>query len=116
MQNKIWLKAYAYTTLIMFIAALVFSIKLHAEVNSENKNMKEMPLPFDPEQSMKYLKEICDIGTRISGSEGIIKQRILIKKHFEALGAKVIEQEFKAIQKSTGRPTPMVNMIITYFL
>lgn len=114
MQNKIWLKAYAYTTLIMFIAALVFSIKLHAEVNSENKNMKEMPLPFDPEQSMKYLKEICDIGTRISGSEGIIKQRILIKKHFEALGAKVIEQEFKAIQKSTGRPTPMVNMIITW--
>lgn len=114
MSNKSRLKTFALASFAMLIAALVFNMQLSAQNNPEEKKMKEEPLPFDPEQSMKYLKEICDIGTRISGSEGIVKQRILIKKHFEALGAKVLEQEFKAIQKSTGRPTPMVNMIISW--
>ena len=114
MTNKIRLKTYALASLSMIAAMMFFYIQLSAQTNPEDKNMKEQPLPFDPEQSMKYLKEICDIGTRISGSEGIVKQRVLIKKHFEALGAKVLEQEFKAIQKSTGRPTPMVNMVITW--
>ena len=114
MSNKSRLKTFALASFAMLIAALVFNMQLSAQNNPEEKKMKEEPLPFEPEQSMKYLKEICDIGTRISGSEGIVKQRILIKKHFEALGAKVLEQEFKAIQKSTGRPTPMVNMIITW--
>ena len=114
MTNKIRLKTYAFASISLLAAALFLNIQLSAQTNPEDKNMKEQPLPFDPEQSMKYLKEICDIGTRISGSEGIVKQRVLIKKHFEALGAKVLEQEFKAIQKSTGRPTPMVNMVITW--
>jgi len=114
MTNKIRLKTYALASLSILATALFLNIQLSAQTNPEDKNMKEQPLPFDPEQSMKYLKEICDIGTRISGSEGIVKQRVLIKKHFEALGAKVLEQEFKAIQKSTGRPTPMVNMVITW--
>jgi len=107
-------KIFAFVSLSIFIAALAFNFHLSAQTNPDDKNMKEQQVPFDAEQSMKYLKDICDIGTRISGSEGIIKQRVLIKKHFEALGAKVLEQEFKAIQKSTGRPTPMVNMIITW--
>ena len=114
MTNKIRLKSYALASLSMIAVVMFLNIQLSAQTNPEDKNMKEQPLPFDPEQSMKYLIEICDIGTRISGSEGIVKQRILIKKHFEALGAKVLEQEFKAIQKSTGRPTPMVNMVITW--
>ena len=114
MTNKFRLKTYALASLSLLAAAMFFNIQLSAQTNPEDKNMKEQPLPLDPEQSMKYLKEICDIGTRISGSEGIVKQRVLIKKHFEALGAKVLEQEFKAIQKSTGRPTPMVNMVITW--
>ena len=114
MLNNIRTKAFACLSLSMLITLMVFNIHLSAQTIPDDKNMKEQQVPFDAEQSMKYLKEICDIGTRISGSEGIIKQRVLIKKHFEALGAKVIEQEFKAIQKSTARPTPMVNMIITW--
>ena len=84
MTNKIRLKTYALASLSLLAAAMFFNIQLSAQTNPEDKNMKEQPLPFDPEQSMKYLKEICDIGTRISGSDGIVKQRVLIKKHFEA--------------------------------
>lgn len=99
---------------ILLVEALQPAHFVNAQTNQENKKMKEQAIPFEAENSMKYLREICDIGTRISGSEGIVKQRLLIKKHFETLGAKVIEQEFKAIQKSMGKPTPMVNMIITW--
>ncbi len=98
----------------IIIAALTFAMCLEAQTNPEEKKMKEIALPFDAEQSMKYLKEICEIGTRISGSEGIVKQREIIKKHFEKFGAKVLEQDFKAIQRSTNRPTPMVNLIVTW--
>src|SRR6266850_697516 len=43
-------------------------------------------VPFDGKRAMGYLKDICAIGPRISGSEGMQKQQDLLKKHFEALG------------------------------
>jgi glutaminyl-peptide cyclotransferase len=55
---------------------------------------------FDQERALKYLKQLCDIGPRISGSEGMKKQQELIEKHFKDLGATVTRQEFKARQRS----------------
>lgn len=69
---------------------------------------------FDPEQAAKYLKAICDIGPRISGSEGMKKQQELIEKHFAALGAKVEKQEFKARQRSRKEPVDMTNLIVSW--
>ena len=37
---------------------------------------------FDGKRAMTYLQQICDLGPRISGSEGMKKQRELIRKHF----------------------------------
>ena len=53
---------------------------------------------------MKYLKQLCDIGPRVSGTDGMKKQQELITKHFEELGAKVTRQEFKARQQSRTEP------------
>src|SRR5947209_20574684 len=44
---------------------------------------------FDAGRAMEYLKELCKIGPRISGSEGMKKQQALLKKHFEECGGKV---------------------------
>ena len=63
---------------------------------------------------MKYLKQLCDIGPRISGSEGMKKQQELIEKHFKDLGATVTRQEFKARQRSRKADTEMVNLIISW--
>ena len=54
------------------------------------------PVKFDTERAMKYLKQLCDIGPRISASEGMKKQQEMIEKHFKDLGATVTRQEFKA--------------------
>lgn len=69
---------------------------------------------FDQERSLKYLKQICDIGPRISDSDGMKKQQALIEKHFKDLGAGVTRQEFKARQTSRRTDTPMTNLIVSW--
>jgi glutaminyl-peptide cyclotransferase len=72
-------------------------------------------VPFDAKRSMGYLKAICDIGPRISGTEGMKKQQELIEKHFKVLGAKVTYQKFTARQVSRRQPTDMSNMIVSFY-
>jgi glutaminyl-peptide cyclotransferase len=72
------------------------------------------PVSFDGKRAMGYLESICKIGPRISGTEGMKKQEELVKKHFEALGATVEFQRFRAQQESQPRPVDMANMIISW--
>ena len=55
---------------------------------------KEKKVGFDGERAAKHVKELCDIGPRISGSDGMKKQIELLVKHFDDLGGKVTKQEF----------------------
>jgi hypothetical protein len=71
-------------------------------------------VPFDAKRALGYIEELCKIGTRISGSDGMRKQQEMLKKHFEDLGGKVRLQEFKATQRSVGRPTDMANLIVSW--
>lgn len=70
---------------------------------------------FDGERCMKYLKTLCDIGPRVSGTEGMTKQIDLLTKHFEDHGGKVTKQEFKARQRSRREETAMTNLIVSWF-
>jgi Zn-dependent M28 family amino/carboxypeptidase len=63
---------------------------------------------------MKYLKQLCDLGPRVSGSDGMKKQQELIEKHFTALGATVTRQEFKARQRSQPAETAMTNLVVAW--
>lgn len=69
---------------------------------------------FDAERAMGYLKEICKIGPRISGSAGMDKQQDMLKKHFTALGATVRMQKFSAKQHSRKQPVEMANLIASF--
>jgi glutaminyl-peptide cyclotransferase len=66
---------------------------------------------FDGARAMRYLKQVCDIGPRVSGSEGMKKQVELLQKHFTGLGAQVELQRFSARQLSQRQPVEMVNVI-----
>jgi hypothetical protein len=74
------------------------------------------PAPFDGKRAIGYLKQICDLGPRISGTPGFAKQVELIQKHFEKFGAKVTRQEFTARQASRKdkKPTDMVNLVVSW--
>ncbi|MBA4065157.1 MAG: hypothetical protein C0501_15865 [Isosphaera sp.] len=69
---------------------------------------------FDADRAMRYLKQLCDIGPRVSDTDGMRKQQELIEKHFKDLGATVTRQEFKAKQWSRKDPVPMTNLVVTW--
>ena len=69
---------------------------------------------FDGERAVKYVKLLCDIGPRVSGTEGMKKQQELLERHFKGLGATVTRQEFKAKQTSRREKTDMTNLIVTW--
>lgn len=72
------------------------------------------PVAFDGKRAMTYLKSICDLGPRVSGTKQMRQQQDLIKKHFEDLGAKVTFQSFDAKQNSIKGTVPMTNIIVSY--
>jgi hypothetical protein len=72
------------------------------------------PAPFDVRRAMDYLRQVCAIGPRVSGSAGMRQQQELLKAHFEKLGGKVELQRFTARQTSRPAPVEMANLIVTW--
>jgi hypothetical protein len=70
--------------------------------------------PLDPQRAYGYLRDICAIGPRISGSQGMLRQQALAQAHFEKLGGKVSHQRFFAKNPLGGESVPMVNMIVEW--
>ncbi len=71
-------------------------------------------IPFDGEQAYEYLQEICEIGTRVSASRGMLAQQKLLADYFEKLGAKVIYQRFRVRHPVDGSPVSMANLIVQW--
>lgn len=69
---------------------------------------------LDPKRSFSYLKKICDIGPRVTGTAGMEKQQSLLEQHFKKLGAKVTWQEFNIRHPETGRNVAVKNLIVTW--
>jgi hypothetical protein len=69
---------------------------------------------FDADRAMTYLKAICKIGPRVSGSDGMKRQQELLQKHFEDRGGRVEFQRFTARQRSRREPVEMANLIVSW--
>lgn len=74
----------------------------------------EAKVTFDGDRAVKHVKELCDIGPRVSGSDGMAKQIELLTKHFEGHGGKVTRQEFQATQKNK-KAVGMTNLVVSWF-
>lgn len=84
-----------------------------AQLGCGDASFAQTPVP-DAQRAYQYLVDICDIGPRISGSPGMLKQQELIQKHFEEFGARVQFQEFDAAHPQTGNPVRMRNIIVSW--
>lgn len=69
---------------------------------------------FDANRAKEYLKQVCDIGPRVSGSQEMKRQQKLIESHFTRLGAKIAWQRFTARQTSRPTPVEMANLIVSF--
>jgi hypothetical protein len=85
-------------------------------INGEprGRDLSLTSIPFNGEQAYEHLKMLCNLGPRVSGSEGMLKQRELLTKHFETLGAKVVLQEWNVRHPETGQATTLANMIVQW--
>lgn len=71
-------------------------------------------IPFDGARAMSYLEQICALGRRVSGTEGMLAQQKLLTDHFQQLGAKVKYQQFRVRHPLDGSPVKMANLIIEW--
>ncbi len=71
------------------------------------------PIAIDGKRYMGYLKAVCDIGPRLSGSPNMKKQQDLIIAHFEKHKVPVAKQSFEAKQVSRENPVPLTNLIVS---
>ncbi len=73
----------------------------------------ETPVP-DANRAYQYLKDVCKIGPRISGTVEMHQQQKFIAYHFTKLSAEVRYQEFDVEHPQTGAPVRMKNMIVSW--
>jgi glutaminyl-peptide cyclotransferase len=77
-------------------------------------NLKLADIPIDGERAYGYLREICAIGPRVSGTDGMRRQQEYLQAHFEKLGGRVSLQQFPARHPLTGARVGMANMIVEW--
>lgn len=71
-------------------------------------------IPFNGSRAYGNLRQICALGPRISGSEGMQAQQKLLAEHCEKLGGKVRFQRFRVRHPLDGSAVPMANLIVTW--
>jgi hypothetical protein len=87
-----------------------------ADNNAEAASrLKLADIPFDGGSAYEYLKQICRLGSRKSGSEGMKAQQRLLVDHFTKLGAHVHLQEFSATHPLDGSAVPMANLVVEWY-
>ena len=72
-------------------------------------------IPFNGERAYGYLKKLCDIGPRPSGSAGMAIQQKLLAEHFKKLGGLVELQQFRVPHPQhpqKGLTVQMTNIIV----
>src|SRR5262249_22461977 len=85
-----------------------------AEKHAMDWDVKAEPVAFDAKRAMGYLEDVCKIGPRMSGTQGMKKQQELLEKHFTRLGDRVSGQKSPAQQRSVRRPVEMPNLIVSW--
>lgn len=84
----------------------------HAEAAVSRLALED--IPFDGRRALEYLKQICAIGPRPSGSAAMTRQQELLAEHFRKLGAVVEFQRFTVPDPRNGRRVPMANLIVRW--
>ncbi len=69
-------------------------------------------IPLNGARAYEYLKQLCAIGPRPSGSPGMKAQQKLLAEHFKKLGGEVEFQRFQTPHPLDNSPVNMANIIV----
>jgi glutaminyl-peptide cyclotransferase len=69
-------------------------------------------IPFDGARAYEYLKQLCAVGPRRSGSPGMAAQQALLADHFQKLGGQIEWQRFSTRHPLDGSEVPLANLVV----
>ena len=72
------------------------------------------PAPLDAKRAFSYLERLCKIGSRTTGTAGMLQQQRLLEDHFVALGGKPEWQVFMHKHPLTGQQVEVKNLIVRW--
>jgi hypothetical protein len=107
-------RATAQVVLLIAVVAHISKPLFASDAEAPASKFRLEDIPFDGRQAYEYLKQICAIGPRPSGSAGMAIQQRLVADHFRRLGAHVGFQEFSARNPRDDSQVPMANMIVQW--
>ena len=71
-------------------------------------------IPFNGARAYDYLKQLCALGKRSSGTPGMATQQKILIEHFQKLGGQVELQRFSTAHPLDGTLVPMANLIARF--
>lgn len=74
----------------------------------------EVGAAFDRDLSYAALKAVCEIGTRVSGSDGMRTQQQRLTEYFRGLDAEVLSQRFQVRHPLDGSAVTMTNLCVRW--
>lgn len=95
--------------------ALLLAATLALSGPSMAQDTPPKPAAIDGARAYRYLRQICDLGPRLAGSDANTRQRQMVARHFEACGATIKEQPFRGTDPRTGRTVNLVNLVGSWF-
>lgn len=96
---------------VVFVALQTPERATPAQVGSQ----RVVPERYDAERAFGYLEEICAIGPRISGTEGMHRQQELLLDFFRRQGAEAELQSFPARHPLSGETLTLANLIARFY-
>jgi glutaminyl-peptide cyclotransferase len=98
------------------VAAVVFFGDRGPDGNAvaAGSSLKLENIPFDGARAYGYLKQLCEIGPRPSGSAGMEAQQKLLIQHFKKLGGQVELQRFRVRHPQNDSWVPMANILVRW--
>ncbi len=75
-----------------------------------------VPIPptYNADRAIGYLKQLCEIGPRPSGTAAMTTQQDLLRSFFSQRGAIVTMQTFEIRHPESGESVPMANLIASW--
>ena len=107
--------AYVHAVILCVACGLVASALPTSGMAQRLLDRERRENPFDGEAAFEFLKQLCEIGPRITGTQGMIEQQELLIARFEECGAEVSKQSFTVKHPVTGRDTEVTNLIARWF-
>lgn len=93
------------------VGATVF---FSAVVSGSHAQAQNVNISWDSRRCFEYLQKICEIGPRISGTGGMIRQQQMVIDHFRQFGCEISAQAFDVAHPLNGQPVRMTNLVISF--